>query len=395
MDEQLARQIGTRLRRYRRACGKTQPVVAELAGISSNYLYQLEQGKKAATVSVLLALAEVLDVSPATLLDDTAPAPPRATPSGVAGPTLHRAMTLPVPDETPPSIREVSARLDCAWQAWQRSPNRYSTVVGALSSLIVQVEQLLHLEQPSRTSWRLASQTYGLARTVAKRIGRVDLALVAAERAQRAALACGEPLLLGVAAWNSAHATLAHGHAEVAEEIALTATEPITAENSLDAAAIYGSLMLVAAMAAVRRGRAWTARERLQDLAAIADRTGELNTGWTAFGPTNLAMHAVSVELEAGQPRQARKLAENIDPHQSVSIERRVAFLLEHARAHQLGNDHNATLVLLQAAAREAPEDVAARPFAREILHEVIHHGSRTTANEAAHLAERLTIPLG
>ena len=103
---------------------------------------------------------------------------------------------------------------------------------------------------------------------------------------------------------------------------------------------------------------------------------------------------ASSVEVEAGETSQACHLGEELDYEQSPSIERRVAFLLEQARSHQQRGDHGSALVLLHTAEREAPEDVAYRPVAHEVLRGLIQRASRTTAKEAARMAQRLDMPL-
>jgi hypothetical protein len=73
----------------------------------------------------------------------------------------------------------------------------------------------------------------------------------------------------------------------------------------------------------------------------------ERNTCWTAFGPTNVAMYAVSVEVESGEAVGGLRLAEKIDHDQSPSIERRVAFLLDQAKGYGQRRDYASALLLL------------------------------------------------
>ncbi|MGH3714262.1 MAG: hypothetical protein ACRDT4_12495 [Micromonosporaceae bacterium] len=103
----------------------------------------------------------------------------------------------------------------------------------------------------------------------------------------------------------------------------------------------------------------------------------------------------MSVELEAGEAAEALRLAERIDWHRSPSIERRVALLLEQAAGHAQRQDLGCAFAVLQAAAREAPEDVVHRPAARRLVSTVIQRGRRGVAVEAAALAERVGIPVG
>jgi hypothetical protein len=126
----------------------------------------------------------------------------------------------------------------------------------------------------------------------------------------------------------------------------------------------------------------------------LAERTGERNVYWTAFGPTNVAMYAVSVEVEAGETAEALRLAEQVDQDRSPSIERRVAFLIDQAKGYAQRRDYACALVLLQTANREAPEDMAHRPVAHQLLRTVIHRGRRGIAAEAAQLANRVGLPI-
>ena len=68
------------------------------------------------------------------------------------------------------------------------------------------------------------------------------------------------------------------------------------------ASALSGALWLVAVIVSARKGDAWTGRDRLREHARpAAERAGDGNVLWTVFGPTNTALHAVSVEMEAGE----------------------------------------------------------------------------------------------
>ncbi|MCA1702468.1 MAG: hypothetical protein LC808_04050 [Actinobacteria bacterium] len=184
---------------------------------------------------------------------------------------------------------------------------------------------------------------------------------------------------------------------EDAEMVAMRAADalrPLIAEGGAETAAIYGALLLLGAAAVARQGDTWTAHSRLREAAPLADRTGECNALWTAFGPTNVAMYAVSVEIEAGDVVEALRLAEQIDHRSSPSIERRVAFLVDQAKGYEQRHDYAATLLLLHTAEREAPEDMQYRPDAHAILRTVVKCGRRTVATEATQLATRVGLSL-
>jgi transcriptional regulator with XRE-family HTH domain len=399
MNDHLARTVGDRVRFYRTAAHQTKTVVAGLVGITPDYLYQIERGQKLPTIAILAQLAEVLRVEPGNLLSHT-PAADRPRATGVAGDALYRALTSsPVPEVVPPQIDDLRHGVLDAWTIWQTSPHRYSLLTARLPRLIADTETALRVSGAGdrRAAQRYAADLYGLLRTVTKRIGRGDLSLLVADRALRAAEAADDPVRLAAAHWNLTQVLLADGEAERAEAVAVQAKDSLrtlAASGDADAMALSGSLLLIAAIAAVRGGNAWTARDRLHEAVSLAERVGERNTCWTAFGPTNVAMYAVSVEVESGEAVEGLRLAEKIDHDRSPSIERRVAFLLDQAKGFGQRRDFASALLVLNTAEREAPEDIRYRPAAHTVLRTVIERGRRSVSAEAIRLAGRVGLPL-
>lgn len=399
MDGDLARALGERVRFARQANRQTQAVVAGLSGITSDYLYQIERGKKVPAVPVLVQLAAVLRVSVSELLGEV-PSRPIVRPLE-AGVAIHRALTGPVVDGDALTAPDLAARVHAAWHTWQSSPQRYSKLGTQLPHLITDTERLLrgtHGEQDAdrRVVHGYAVDAYGLVRTVAKRMGRTDLALVAADRGVRAAETADDPIRLAAARWNLAHVLLAQDQPEGAEAVALHGAEALDGHvgDSLDALALQGSLRLLTAVASVRLGDVWTARDRIREVVPMAKRTGERNVCWTVFGPTNVAMYAVSVEVEAGEASEGLRLAEKVEPDPQLSIERRVAFHLEQARGYTQRQDYSSALILLQAVSDDAPEDVRYRPAARAALNAIVHRGRGSVARQAAQLASRAGVSI-
>src|SRR5205807_5734624 len=112
------------------------------------------------------------------------------------------------------------------------------------------------------------------------------------------------------------------------------------AEENRDAMAMAGALWLVSVVAAVRNNDPWTARDRLREKALpIARRTGDANVLWTVFGPTNVALHSVSGEMEMGEAGEALRLADDIDISATPSLERKTTFALEVARCYEQRRD--------------------------------------------------------
>jgi len=219
MDEQLARAIGERVRTRRTAGRRKKTVVAGLAGITADYLYQIERGMKLPTVAVLTKLAGVLGVSVAELLGQQPATSSR--PSNMAnGEAIYHALVNPMLTISEASlIADVQERVVRAWRTWQTSPQRYSQLTDQLPQLIVDIESAVQAHQADAAmSWRHAktcsADLYSLVRTVTKRLGRFDLSLLAADRAERAAEAADDALRLAAARWNLAQVLLADGQPE-------------------------------------------------------------------------------------------------------------------------------------------------------------------------------------
>jgi hypothetical protein len=112
--------------------------------------------------------------------------------------------------------------------------------------------------------------------------------------------------------------------------------------------AVQGSLHLIAAVAEVRMGDGWAARNRLRDEALpLARRTGEGNAFYMVFGPANVTAHMVSVEMEAGEAADAIRIAGDVELAALRSVERKATHLLAVARCHAFRQDDAATLLTL------------------------------------------------
>ena len=78
---------------------------------------------------------------------------------------------------------------------------------------------------------------------------------------------------------------------------------------------------------------------------------------WTAFGPTNVAIHRVATAMELGDVQLALDQGPQLDTSQ-MPTERRVRHALEVARAYSARNQVDEALSLTLDAERLAPEQV-------------------------------------
>ncbi|MGH3763412.1 hypothetical protein [Actinophytocola sp.] len=98
------------------------------------------------------------------------------------------------------------------------------------------------------------------------------------------------------------------------------------------AMSVYGMLFLAGAMAAARFGDGVKAAGYLREADRAAQRLGrDANHLWTAFGPTNVAIHRVNVAAELGDLGTVLSNGRSLDTR-AVPVERRARHLLDVAR---------------------------------------------------------------
>ncbi|MGW0647689.1 helix-turn-helix domain-containing protein [Streptomyces umbrinus] len=396
--------IGRRIKHYRRANGnRSVAVVAGLCGITERYLRLIEAGQKTPSADVLTRLAAELGVPVAALLTED-PTKEPAAPHTVAPEVARALMGHAPPRNTDPARpAQLRERVEHAWQIWQASKDRYTEAAQVLPSLIADVEHAVrahrHGSDPvaRREVLRVAADLYGLLRSYSRRTGRLDLALMVADRAMRAAEDADDPVRIAVASWNLGHVLLSHSEpsaVEEAKEVVLLAVEqlrraPATAESR----AVEGALELVAVVSDARRRNWWEARRRLEQRAVpLAQKAGEGNVHWTVFGPTNVALHAMSIEMLAGEATEGLRVADQVDTSRLPSRERQFTFGLEVARCHDLRREDAAVLVHLLGLEDLAPEDFARSPVARDIVLGLQKRVRPTFHRQVNGLAKRLQL---
>ncbi|MHC3474894.1 helix-turn-helix domain-containing protein [Streptomyces sp. 7R007] len=396
--------VGRQIRHYRRKNGnRSQAAVAGLCGITERYLQQIEAGQKMPSADVLARIAAELGVPIAALLSEE-PVDDQPTPL-TAAPSIARALMGygPPHSNTPISTSQLRERVELAWRTWQSSKDRFTQAADILPALIADVEHAVRVHrqgndaQARREVLRVVADLYGLLRSYCRRAGRLDLSLMVADRAIRAAEDADDPVRIAAAQWNLGHVLLSHSDASAlgeAKEVALKAVEQVQkVPATMQTMAIGGALQLVAVVADARRQRWWEARERLDTRAApLAQQVGEGNVQWTVFGPTNVALHAMSIEMLAGEASEGLRVADRVDTSQLPSRERRFTFGLELARCYDLRREDAAVLVHLLSLEEIAPEDLARSPLARDMVRGLQKRIRPTFRRQVTALAERLQL---
>ncbi|MEU0763636.1 hypothetical protein ABZ351_28550 [Streptomyces microflavus] len=110
------------------------------------------------------------------------------------------------------------------------------------------------------------------------------------------------------------------------------------------------------------------------------------------FGPTNVMLHAVNVEMTDGDATEGLRLADRIDTTQMPSRERQFTFGLEVARCYDLRRHDAAVLVHLLELEQLAPEDLQHSPLGRQLVTSLLGRARPTYRPQATGLAQRLQL---
>jgi transcriptional regulator with XRE-family HTH domain len=398
MDQET--RIGHNVRRIRRWRGMSQQQLADLADWKQSAVSMLENGTRGLDSRVRLRqLAEALRVSPSELTGEPYPldAPGMAeTQAGV--PALQLAlMDYRIGDSPvdPRSVEELTAEVAGRLQTTFHSA-RTEDVLVMLSALVAELQAYGRDERALRL---LVAACLDATHSL-RYVGQVELAWIAAERGAEAAALVGDPVLVAAAEFGRAHArpTATQGASlaragRAADQIParLVETDPWAQE-------VYGMLRLTAALAAQVHGDPQAAREHADEAARVAALHGERTTSgwapgtldpgshataadgptWECFGPANVSIWRVGLELEAGRPDVALQHTATVDVAALPWRPRKADLLLDTARAHyQMGGSHWAQAVSTLREAEKAAPHVRVSPWARDMVEVMLTHAHR------------------
>jgi transcriptional regulator with XRE-family HTH domain len=405
MTEKLT--IGERVAWYRRRRGMSQEVLAGLVGRTPDWLQKAENNRiELDRLSVIRSLAQALDVSigdligEPVLLDWTADSRTRTVPALRAALMDYSQLSPLLADDSsgggePPTLEQLTQRVDAIFEAYQQSRFGYVTAQapGLLRDAVAATRTVDG--DAARRAHELMSFSYQAAASVLTKLGEADLAWIAAERGLTAAQNTSSPVVLGSLFRSVAHTLLATGRYRPAVELVSRAAGVLGGDLGLadgQMLSVYGTLLLTGAMAASRAEDRSTTRAFLQEAQEAADRLGrDANYLWTAFGPTNVAIHRINTAMELGDVQIALDLGPTLDTS-GLPTERRVRHALEVARAYSARNRRDDSLAVLLDAEQIAPEQVRHHFISRQLVLTWMRQLRRRPSLELAGLAARLRL---
>ncbi|MFF3359606.1 helix-turn-helix domain-containing protein [Streptomyces sp. NPDC002917] len=389
--------IGERIAFYRKRRGYTQETLAGLVGRSTDWLAKAESGRrKPPRVDMLAELARTLRVPLGDLLgqvvlaeDDKQQDDVPAVRDALMSPKrLSRLLFGPEMDAQLPTPAPAAVRVEKGWSDYQGG--RLGSVIAALPALLQTAQELedraARREEDRHDCWAVSARTHHLAATTLAKIGEPDISWLAAERAMQAADASDDPLVLASAARCATHALLANGRYEAAMQLGnATAAwlSPRAAENDPAALSLLGMIHLRAAVAAARHQDRPAATRHLNRAEELADDLGSDENYWhTTFGPTNVLLHRLSIELDLDNiPYVVEHGQINVD---HMPQERSVSHRIDFARALSLAGHADEAFTQLRTAERTSPQLVRNNASVRETLRDLTRHSPVTAGSRSS-----------
>jgi transcriptional regulator with XRE-family HTH domain len=394
---------GQRVAWHRIRRGKSQGVLAGLVGRTEDWLSKIENDRAPLDrISVIKALAGALDVSVFDLIGESRPETTgrHRHVEEVRAALMDYRQLSPLlsaieAEGEPPNLDRLRVDLADVMRAYQES--RYGQVLRLLPELLTQSQIAVHewsgndRHHVERTA-ALADQSAAIILT---KLGESELAWIAAQRGLATAERSEDPAVIGSLLRSVIHALHTDGRAGDATDMTRRAADYLRRELDLSAAqivSIYGALLLPGAVAAARANDRSTAGAYLDEAEEMAAHLGaDANHLWTAFGPTNVNIHRVTIAMALGDVQVALDLIPKINTT-GLPAERCVRHVLEVANVYHASNKVDQAIQQLLVAERQAPEQVHGHVMSRQLVLRMRTTATGKRSRILADLARRMKI---
>ncbi len=394
--------IGERIKLFRKAALMTQDDLAAAAGVSTDLIRKLEQGRRnTASLASLYRIARALDIDLGELLGRARR--PRSTDDRQAlvmpirdALTPVDALTGLVDDIDVPTVAMLDRSVTYGYCAcWG---GRYSLLAAMLPDLLVQSRAVLRdcaIADRARAV-DLAAQVQDIATATLLRLDATDLAHTAARESLRLTARGDDPLRDAAMRSTLTGVLMRQGRFVDAERVATASAAQIQPAGNATTAqlAVYGGLLLRGATAAARGGRAGAAGELLAEASAVAERIGVDRTDYeVVFGPSYVVMQSADVAVVSEDYVAATEVARRMPRGSALPLAIQSRHLVDVAHAQlRLGNIQAAESALLTME-QSAPEWTAYQRLPRILVGELLT--LRRPSSRLRALADRLGVRPG
>ncbi len=390
--------IGERIQARRLLRGWSVRHAASRAGISHATWSRIERGRQAADNRFMLAdIAAALECSPADLAGTPVPAADRAAMAAQASVYWIRQALVDT-ELSERAVRSAPPVADLARTVALVDTLRRACDYAGAARLVPDLLRDLHAASsgPDRQeALRLLCDVAFIASSIVRNLGHPAEAWLGAERCRDAAQALEDPVLAGYAAYARACAASACGSFRRSLTLAGEAVDDLQPHVAMHGGMeMLGSLLLVCAYASRGLRRLDDSRAWAGEAADLAGRTGETDTMGLFFGPTNVNIWRIGIEVDGGDPARAADIARTTNPATITAGFRQVFYYADAARAYTRlrGKDREAIRYLLTAE-RLAPQHVHTSPLVRETTRALLERSRRQAGGtELRGLGERMRV---
>jgi transcriptional regulator with XRE-family HTH domain len=396
-DIRMKLAIGERIKRLRGNALMTQDDLAAAAGVSTDLIRKLEQGRRhTASIGSLHRIAAALDVDLGELVGRES-MPDAAPDAGVVA--LRQAVIdvtdlLGDVDGEPLSLRDAQRSVTYLWGAYWSG--KYDQLTGLIPQALTGLRATLHAADAAtraQAAEQLASG-YGVAASTLTHLHQPAAAFIAVRRAVDLAASGDDALLVaslkGYLSWQ----LMVDGRFVEAERVAIRTAEGIEPHGDVPVQALsaYGSLLITAATAAARDGRRTVAGDLLESAGDVAQRVGCDRMDYeTPFGPSQVTMQMVDVRVVTEDYPAALDAASRMPGEPGLPLAARCRHLIDRACAHANLGQEEQSLALLLTAERMSPDWIRHQTLARAVIRDLLA-AERRRSTPLRELAKRIGV---
>ncbi len=396
-DIRMESTIGERMKRLRTGVLMTQDDLAAAAGVSTDLIRKLEQGRRhTASIGSLHRIAAALDVDLGELLGRESM--PDAAPD--AGVVALRQAVADVADllgdvqGEPLSLRDAERSVTYLWGAYWSG--KYDLLSGLIPQALTGLRATLHAADAAtrpKTAEQLA-WGYWVAASTLTHLLQPDAAFMAVRRAVDLASSGDDALLAAALKGSVSWQLMVGGRFVEAERVAIRTAESIEPRGDVPVQELsaYGSLLITAATAAARDNRSTVAADFLGSASEVAQRVGSDRTDYeTPFGPSQVTMQTVDVSVVTEDYPAAIDAASRMPASPGLPLAARCRHLADRACAHaNLGQEEKA-LALLLTAEGMSPDWIRHQTLARAVTRDLLT-AERRRSTPLRQLAQRIGV---
>ncbi len=389
--------FGERIKRLRIAALMTQDDLAAAAGVSTDLIRKLEQGRRhTCSIVSLHRIAAALDVDLGELLGRESM--PDAAPD--AGVVALRESVADVADllgnveGEPLSLRDAQRSVTYLWGTywsgkWDQLTRLIPQALTGLHATLHAADAATRPKATEQLAWG-----YSVAASTLTHLRHPDAGFMAARRAVDFATNGDDALLAAALKGSVTWQLMEGGRFNDAERLAVRTAEHIEPCGDVPVAnlSVYGTLLIRAATAAARDYRGAIAADFLGSAGEVAQRLGCNRIDYeNPFGPSQVIMQTVDVSVVTEDYPAALDAASRMSANSELPVVACCRHLTDRACAHaNLGQEKQA-LALLLTAEGMSPDWIRHQTLARSVIRDLLA-AERRRSTPLRQLAKRIGV---